>query len=130
MSDKPGYAQAARRLFRDAQLPKGQRRFDTAGYLFGLAAECGVKVVLEQLLRGRKIPTSRDQGHFPGLRGAALKVLQGRQGAALATVLSRKDLLVSWHIGLRYSADMTVSESDCQTWERDAQKCISMIIKP
>jgi len=102
-----------------------------AAYLFGLAAECAVKAMLEASgLRpsdgsGRSDPY---WAHFPELKRLLADRLEGRNAAQLAR-FTNDAFLSEWAIGIRYAPNAEVLEGQArekryERWKRDADTAI------
>jgi hypothetical protein len=92
------YADAAERCFADGdRLYQGQR-YANACHLFGLGAECALKV----LLAGYPGLVSVPHKHLPELRDDVLRTLSGRRHNGVRQLLNTADYMVGWEIGNRY----------------------------
>jgi hypothetical protein len=74
---------AADRHFNDAVVLLDQKRFDNAGYHFGISAECAVKHLLVKRCGVSAGEPIIRKLHFPKLREAALQVVEGRKASHL-----------------------------------------------
>lgn len=110
------YGDSAARLFVDAELLYKQKRWETAGHLYGVAAECAVKAALK---RGG-VTIDKKSGlktHFPALAGAVSLNAQGRH---TMTVINRPGFLDSWRVDTRYAKnDGTIEQTLCAAWRQD-----------
>ena len=102
----------------DARRLAGIERFQNAGYMIGLAAECLAK----SLLVAAGIPIgNRDafRRHFPRL-AEQLRV-DGRTSSMrlLAPIVARQDFLHDWDIEARYDPDLPpeTAQQRFETWE-------------
>lgn len=112
----------------DALVPT---RFDIAGYLYGLAAECAIKAMLVEL--GAR-PLSLDQRrqdpfyqHFPGLLTSSKNKVSGRRGATLASILETPSFMAGWSIEMRYSASGEIPRFSVQRWALQAKMAVGAI---
>jgi hypothetical protein len=116
-SGNEDYSDSAGRLFKDAETLYHGRRWETAGHLYGVAAECAVKATLE---RGG-VTIDRSSGlrkHFPDLVGAISLKAQGRHSM---TAFNRRGFLDSWKVDTRYAKnDGTIDQPLCAAWRQDA----------
>jgi hypothetical protein len=103
------------------------RRYDNAGYHFGLAAECAVKGAL---LRCRVPPGDPviQKLHFPSLRLAALQAIQGRSAARVRSLLKDQVYLQRWDIAMRYAANGSVPEHTARRWRDQANSALSELL--
>lgn len=125
--DMPG---SARRHLEAAEaLP--EVRFDIAGYLYGLAAECAVKAMLLELgLRPRTQDQCREDPfyqHFPALLISSRDAASGRRSGSLNRVLSRSDFMAGWSIEMRYAATGEISVASVKRWAAHAKQSVGSI---
>ncbi|HRJ60111.1 MAG TPA: hypothetical protein PKZ97_02920 [Azospirillaceae bacterium] len=115
-SGNEDYSDSAGRLFIDAETLYKQNRWETAGHLYGVAAECAVKATLKRggLAIDKK---SGLKTHFPALAGAVSLIAQGRHSM---TVFNRAGFLDSWKVDTRYAKnDGTIEQKLCAAWRQD-----------
>lgn len=122
---------AARRNFLAAEALLSVR-FDVAGYLYGLAAECAVKAMLIELGLRPKNPVSerRDDPfyqHFPFLLTSARDAAAGRRSATLSRILATPGFLAGWEIEMRYAGTGAVSASSVKRWAEHAKQTVGAI---
>ncbi|WP_058553880.1 hypothetical protein [Thiohalocapsa sp. ML1] len=99
---------AARRCFHDGTLLLDHGRLANASHLFGLGAECALKVLL------RDHPGAElERWHLPKLRDHALKSLKRRQDAAVQHLLNSNTYMDGWCIDNRYWPDAAFSRERC-----------------
>jgi len=107
---------AAERL-RDAEAPDRT----TAGYLYGIAAECAIKAVY----RGIHWTTDSREGpvyaHFPQLKAKLRDEIVGR-GAAQLSQFTEKNYMEGWAIDIRYSEGTLPNSATLEKWRADADK--------
>lgn len=107
---------AAERL-RDAEAPDRT----TAGYLYGIAAECAIKALF------RDIPWTNDSregpvyAHFPQLKAKLRDAISGR-GAALLTQFVDQHYMEGWAIDVRYSDGKRPDAATLDRWRAHADK--------
>lgn len=91
----------------------------TAGYLYGIAAECAVKALF------REIPWTTDSrdgpvfAHFPQLKIKLRDAISGRGAAQLARFTDRH-YLEGWAIDIRYSDGTRLDAATLERWRTDA----------
>jgi hypothetical protein len=102
----------------------GKKRFDNAGYHFGLAAECALKELLIRCGIPMGNPVIRKL-HFPELREAALQAIEGRGGTRIKQLIGSPSFLQGWAIGMRYARNGSVSEKRADRWRKSANQAIS-----
>ncbi len=120
---------AAYRHFEAAEeLAEGKRR-DVAGYLYGIAAECGIKaMMLEVNIRPRPIEERKDDpfyAHFPELRTMLRSRLAGRLAAPLLNFIGSDAFMNQWSTDMRYSHGRDVAEAWVTAWSAQARQVIS-----
>jgi len=109
MAYAPDMRAAARRHLEAADILDPTNRRDVAGYLYGIAAECGVKALMMQI--GLRPLANRENdpyyAHFPMLKTLLRNRLEGRN----ATILRRHILndrffsdwdILTWQINRAY----------------------------
>jgi hypothetical protein len=106
-----------------------------AAYLYGLAAECAVKALLEkQGVRPQADARKSDPyyAHFPELRALLEDTVRGR-GAALFNPFLRASFMNEWDITLRYAPNREIiGDEDGRVrrydrWKTDANTAISQM---
>jgi len=108
------FVAAASRHFEDGSLLHRHGRLDNADQLYGLAAECGIKLALAQLPN-----LSRNGSLGKGLRvhvndlweRAKLSSLQRRYRALLQVLTGLRNPFADWSIDQRYGPDNIVSRA-------------------
>lgn len=107
---------AAERL-RNAQAPDRT----TAGYLYGIAAECAIKALF------RDMPWTTDSkdgpvyAHFPQLKIKLRDAISGR-GAALLTRFTDQHYMEGWAIDIRYSDGTRPDAATLDRWRAHADE--------
>lgn len=93
----------------------------TAGYLYGIAAECAIKAVY----RGIHWTTDSRQGpvyaHFPQLQAKLRDEIAGRRAAPLSQFTEKK-YMEGWAIDIRYSDGALPNAATLKKWRDDADK--------
>lgn len=111
-NQSPGedYRDAAERCFVDGDALHQRRRFATASHLFGLGAECALKVLLDGHLGLAWVP----HRHLPELRDDVLRTLSGKKHKGVRQLLITSGYMIGWEIGNRYwpSGAFTAEISD------------------
>jgi hypothetical protein len=122
-------ASARRNLEAADSLPEA--RFHVAGYLYGLAAECAVKAMLEELGIRPLARTARREDpyyqHFPILLTAALDVASGRRSGTLNRVLLRRGFMAGWSTEIRYAAAGQITPAMVGRWQEQAKQAVASI---
>lgn len=103
------YADAAERCFVDAETLFQGKRYPNACHLFGLGAECALKVLLEGHPGLAKVPTGQT-GHLPELRDEVLRTLQGKRYNGVRKLMSLGNYMNGWEIANRYWPTQRFSE--------------------
>jgi len=117
-----GYYDSAMRHRADAAHLAGGERFQNAGHLIGLAAECLVKSLLEQA--GVVVaPRTRFWRHFPDL-GRRVVEIDGKSSLMrlLAPIVAKgDDFLRGWEVEDRYASTLSITDGRprYESWEQD-----------
>lgn len=128
MAYEPDLEQAANRHYEDARRLMEAKRFDNAGYHFGLAAECAIKNKL--LALGVREDDPAIWEHLPGLKSvaaAALQALAGRRSASLRALLDQANFMQWWEIKMRYARNGSIEERRTTRWQEDANEAIGVL---
>jgi hypothetical protein len=113
------YPAAALRHLQDAEALAQAERFDNAGHLIGLAAECAAKAAWRHHFPRDDIKFI----HFPILRNLIRKKFKGLRDTALREfVLKHSDPLPGWEVDLRYAPDATVTRETFNLWRQRTQR--------
>jgi hypothetical protein len=118
---------AAKRHYNDAEYLKQAGRKANAGQLFGLAAECGIKAVMIQVLNK---PNPRKHLHNGLLEHRFLDLLysdlgQGRTSNYLA-IIPNIQSFSNWSIDHRYWDDAAVPDS-LEDWRSASTEVMKML---
>lgn len=120
MTESPhDYPAAARRCLADGNLLLEQRRLANASYLFGLGAECALKVLLEGH-PGADVKLA----HLPELRGHALKSLRRRRDGPVQQLLNSSSFMDGWRVDTRYWPDAAFSEERCRLHQNHCRRTL------
>ena len=117
----PNMAKAAHRNWAAAERLKNAAAPDrtTAGYLYGIAAECAIKALF------REIPWTTDKrdgpvyAHFPDLKAKLRDSISGR-GAALLVQFTDQHYMEGWAIDVRYSDGTRPDAATLERWRAHA----------
>jgi hypothetical protein len=118
MAYKQNLRSATQRHFRDADLLFKEKRFDGAGYHYGLSAECALKSAMKQVGISEDTEVNDRPAvflHFPELKRIPTKCA-GRLSQTIAKVLARPQFLQEWNVRMRYSHDNAVLRTRCEGW--------------
>ena len=123
-------AAAYRHLEAAEELADGKRR-DVAGYLYGIAAECGIKAMMHDI-NIRPLPNAERREdpfytHFPELRTMLRSRLAGRLAAPLLHFISSDAFMNQWSTDMRYSHGHDVTEAWVSAWRAQARQVVSSI---
>lgn len=129
MSRTPNMPVAARRNLAAADvLP--ETRYHVAGYLYGLAAECAVKAMMEELgIRSKSTDRRSDPyyQHFPVLLSASRDAASGRRSGTLTRILNQPNFMTGWSTDIRYSATGDVTPAEVKRWKSQAKQAVASI---
>lgn len=122
---------AAYRHLEAAEVLADGKRRDVAGYLYGIAAECGIKAMMLDI-NIRPLPNAerRDDpffAHFPDLRTLLRSSLGGRLAAPLLNFIGNDAFMNQWSTDMRYSHGRDVTDSWVTAWATQARQVISSI---
>lgn len=92
------------------------RRPDIAGYLYGIAAECALKI-------------ERDDGpfwqHFPVLKSMVRESAQWRHTGVLRRFAEDDDFMNEWSIEMRYAPKQDIEHRLVARWRQHATEVIA-----
>lgn len=123
-------AAAYRHLLAAQSLDAGHRR-DVAAYLFGIAAECAVKMMM--LDSGMRPTTSADRrndpffAHFEGLKTLLRDTARGRRAAELIKIANDPRFMQSWDTSMRYSDGKSITPQLSDRYREDANKVVAVM---
>ena len=125
----PDFFEASKRHFSDAEFLRNNARLPNAAQLFGFAAECGVKALIEKLDNNVLLPDY--QKHADGLVNLLHKYrlsVNGLQGAKYFAMLGRFKVFGTWHAYHRYEPEsdipLTRYLNGWKTASEDVQKML------
>jgi hypothetical protein len=131
MSFELDLRRAAYRNFEAAEHLVGSARFDVAGYLYGIAAECAVKAMLGEVgIRPLSAGLKRDDpyfAHFPELKTQVRDNLSGRRSSPLTKFMNDSKFMAHWAIAMRYSPGHDIKPEWVQAWRDQARQVIASI---
>ncbi len=119
------YEQAALRHFADAEALAEAGRYDGAGHLIGLAAECALK----HGAQGFTVPKNREiDGHLPRVKGEIRRILQGRNTRGqLFAIVGKHGFFADWNVNNRYEADGHVSKPTYEQWRNSTASAFRIV---
>ena len=117
----PNMTKAAHRNWAAAERLRNANAPDrtTAGYLYGIAAECAIKALF------REIPWTTDSregpvyAHFPQLKSKLRDAISGRGAAQLAR-FTDQHYMEGWAIDIRYSDGTRPDAATLDRWRAHA----------
>jgi hypothetical protein len=118
------YAQSAIRHFQDAESLAASGRYDDAGHLIGLAAECALK----HGARGFTRPANSEiDGHLPPVKWHIRQILDGRNArGALLSFVTNHQHFTDWHVNDRYQDDGHVNQEKYERWRNSAKLAMTV----
>lgn len=106
------------------------RRRDVAGYLYGIAAECALKHIMQCSHHSR--PSERVErkddplyAHFPALKTLLRDSAQGRYAGILRKFAEDDGFMNEWDIAMRYASRRDIEDSIVERWREHAIKAIA-----
>jgi hypothetical protein len=122
---------AARRHQEAAETLHGGARQDVAGYLYGLAAECGIKALMLDLgMRpAAKGPTGDDPfyAHFTRLKTMLRDDSRARQHQDLRKFTEDDRFMEHWDVAMRYSDGKDIKNAWIESWRQNAKDVMAEI---
>ena len=123
-------AAAHRHLLAGEILVSGHRK-DVAGYLYGLAAECGLKALMIALgMKPLPPEQKRDDpffAHFMALKTLLLDSSEGRRHRDLLKFAQDPKFMAHWDIKMRYSDGKSIDDRWIEQWHVDAKAVVAEI---
>jgi len=130
MTYTPNMQAAARRHLEAANLLM-DKHHDVAGYLYGIAAECAVKAMMQEAgLRPQGDDQRRNDpffAHFPGLKTLLQETQLGRKGSPLLRFASDSSFMQYWDTDMRYSKGGDIKKTWTENWKRQARDVVACI---
>ena len=119
------YKQSAVRHFYDAELLAASGRYDDAGHLMGLAAECALKLGAQ----GFTQPSNQEiDGHLPGVKRTIRSILDGRSAKGpLLALVGRSDFFQNWAVNDRYKSDGHVEKPTYDNWKASTKLAFGIV---
>jgi hypothetical protein len=122
---------SARRHLESANILSEQPKIDVAGYLFGVAAECAIKAMMQDAL----IPVlpkekRRDDpyfAHFPELRTMLRDMQMGRRAKPLMNYIEDDSFMNNWSTDMRYSHGREILARWVTVWAEQARQAAASI---
>ena len=125
---------AARRYFSAAQKLDSTDRgvpcphYPVAGYLYGIAAECSLKAIMEKSGIPKQ-PNNRKEdpyfAHFPELKSMLRDRISGRYASLLRTYAEDSSLLNEWDVKMRYAPSSDIEMRQVERWRTQAQRLLN-----
>lgn len=113
---------AARRHLHAAEALRTGAHRGVAGYLYGIAAECAIKAMME--VSGPRLDDAFYK-HFPELRTILRTALHGRRGQTLARFVADDSFMNNWDIRMRYADARQIREEWIDKWAEQARRVVS-----
>lgn len=108
-----------------------QRKPDVAGYLFGIAAECAIKAMMQEAnIRPKSLEQRRDDpffAHFPELRTMLRDMQLGRNAKPLIDFIEDDSFMNNWATGMRYCAGREIRSEWISAWANAAGQAVASI---
>jgi HEPN domain-containing protein len=129
----PDFRAAARRHYVDAAFLLDDSRVPNADHLAGLAAECGLKAILEGWYGAQVLGDflewngERVRSHVNRLWGELSTALAGRTGATLTALLLASAPFTGWDVADRYRDGTAVSDQSARDHVGTAKKVIEIL---
>lgn len=125
---------AALRHYKDAELLKNHGRSANAGQLFGIAAECGIKAVIQLLNHNNpKVHLTESSANKNGLIEPThldlldnLSNTNGRLGSGYKAHLHSINNFANWSVHQRYWGDTHLPNS-LEDWHNAAKEVMKML---
>ena len=122
---------AARRHCIAADVLESGVRYDVAGYLYGISAECAIKAMMRTAGLKPLPPEQRRSdpfyAPFPELRTMLQDLLQGRQGAVLLRFINDVRFLSQWNTRMRYSKGSDIDKKWVNAWKDQAHQVVAAL---
>jgi len=114
---------AAAESLRNAKAPDRT----TAGYLYGIAAECAIKALYRDISWTTDSRDGPVYAHFPQLRSKLRDALSGRGGTPLMR-FADSHFMEGWSIDMRYSDGTRPDAATLDRWRDNAVEAQSDLI--
>lgn len=120
---------AANRHFQAAEALAGHTHRRVAGYLYGIAAECAIKVAMtESGMRPRDIGDRRGDpfyAHFETLKTLLRDTASGRHAAKLRRYSENSSFMQYWDTSMRYSDGTQIQDDWVVAWREGALQALA-----
>ena len=124
-------ASARRHLVAAEALYEPETRRDVAGYLYGIAAECAMKAMMQE---AGLPPLNSDErredpyyAHFPALKTLLRDSQLGRAGATLKKFIDNPRFMSQWDTDMRYCKGDEIRSEWVERWRNQARDIVSAI---
>ncbi|HXH43808.1 MAG TPA: hypothetical protein VNK51_08180 [Bradyrhizobium sp.] len=119
---------AAHRHLAAAEVLFGENRKDVAGYLYGIAAECALKHLMN-LSGMRPLPDHKRRddpffAHFEELKTLLRNSASGRRSGELRKYAERSSFMQQWDVTMRYSHGRDIRPEWVDRWRSDAKDVV------
>jgi len=131
MNYKPNLAKSARRHLIAADALAATDRKDVAGYLYGVAAECAVKAMMQQAGIQPLSPAERRADpyylHYPHLASVLRDRLKGRVSMPLLQIVNNDQFMSRWNTDMRYSSGSDIKKKWVSDWGVQAKQAVNLM---
>ena len=132
MTYRPNLPASARRHLEAAEaLYEPEIRRDVAGYLYGIAAECAVKAMMQEAgLPSLNNDMRREDpyyAHFPALKTLLRDSQLGRAGATLKRFIEDSRFMNQWDTDMRYCKGDEIQSAWVELWRSQARDIVGAI---
>jgi hypothetical protein len=132
MAYKPNLPASARRHLESADaLYEQERHRSVAGYLYGIAAECALKAMMQEAgLRPLGNDKRKDDpfyAHFPELKTRLRDSQLGRGAAPLRRFIEDSRFMSQWDTDMRYCKGDEIKHEWVEYWRDQARDSVSAI---
>jgi hypothetical protein len=132
MAYKPNLPASARRHLEAADVLYGPERcWGVAGYLYGIAAECALKAMMQEAgLRPLGNDKRKDDpfyAHFPDLKTRLRDLQVGRAAATLRRFIEDARFMSQWDTDMRYCKGDEIKREWVERWRGQARDSVSAI---
>ena len=102
-----------------------------AGYLYGVAAECALKAMMDEAgLRPLGSDQRRDDpfyAHFPALKTLLRDVSSSRGASALRKYIENDNFMSQWNTDMRYCKGSDIKAAWIERWREQAKDIVGAI---
>jgi len=121
------YTDAALRHWRDAEFLWADQRIENADQLFGIAAECALKVALERV-SGCRDGAKLSKAYWDHVDKLWDKVpVQNLAHSCLPAVLRQENPFAEWRIDHRYAADGSIDRAAAEDRRRATKRLLGAV---